>query len=823
MKGRHLISGISNLLFGGLFQLPVIKEKSLIEVKKKFLGIFTCSSFSFDMNTDDVSVIKTSWGGFKTDHVIINGTSHVINSSALNRISELFKTASISMAPLIYSLDKKEPEYVLQVGRETLYCVNGNSWEYKNVSYNSADLGDGKKYVLINSAPIAITDAQKEDYNLSLLKSKGCVKDPYIISPVAIKHKKGSRKRYSYLLLGSEFCFKEMDEIRMEDIVYFDYNKAGGVHFGAGVDFDYPKLQQSEISGIKDFFISKGAELHAEGEKFTTRVTYRISTWIKRRRQTVTLGSRGMFYSRITRKMSKTSFIPYYDFYFIHPIGWRFWGRRLEIFGSQNIQTRHTFKNKDYKRILERIYEFNPRLKDVTGKAYRAFSWNPFKKNKPYVVIGDGMLIHGHPMRKERAALEGTFIKGSKKYGRFYHFFKDVVIDTEPSNIRYDESHVNIEIERYTEGSKIDRDDEWLRSATVPLFVTHLWCRTANKLINAVDGIKGIESSHRTEYKQSEQAIEDIKKRRAIMHEYAQKPSLIKFINDLRRKTGCEIIGIDDSDRSQRDKYVSNYSEAETDYDIEGEIDLEYGSTDGTDTSNALQSDTHNTDKNRDGNLSIRRIIIIATSLVVLALLIFFVMRGITNKKEDSIDNSIAIDATNLRNQTDESTVADADEGSSEEGEIDEGLSVHPDGFAEIIDAEAEESARKFLMNFYSNILPTNKKSWDTGNLVKRYFTPEFARAYRMVDQNTPDGDIGYFDYDLFTRSQDPDYDKAEIKDIIVYSESGNLVAEVIVSLKSKAYPPEEIELTMIQKNNEWMISDYNGELSGMKNYLKMQ
>lgn len=152
-----------------------------------------------------------------------------------------------------------------------------------------------------------------------------------------------------------------------------------------------------------------------------------------------------------------------------------------------------------------------------------------------------------------------------------------------------------------------------------------------------------------------------------------------------------------------------------------------------------------------------------------------------------------------------------------------EGGNVHPDGFDEMIEAELEESARKFVTAFYSNIMPTDSKNWDEAKMVNRYFTPDFAKIYRMVGQNTPDGEIGYFDYDLFTNSQDPDFDHVEIKSITIsQNDAYQSVATVKVSLISKVYPTEIIEISMIQNNNKWMISDYNGELEGMKNFLEM-
>lgn len=844
MRGRHLIDGILYMLLGWLFQFKVRRNDSIIEVKKTVLWLFSIDDYSIDLNGDDISFIETQWKGFKTLHMIVNGETWFIKPNVESEVSGILNEEGIMLAPLIYSLNSSEPEYVLQVGKHTLYCVEGPSWEYKNVSYNVADLGSTMNYVLVNSIPIAVNDSTWEEYYISLLRGKGCKRDPFLVSPVYLKNRKKGASRYSYLLLGSEYCFQELGELKMEEIVYLDYDQSGSIHFGTGVDFYYPQLKPEEIAGIKDYFISKGAELHASGETFTTRVTYKIGTWFKKRRQSVTLGPRGVYFTRLVGKMNKTSFIPYHDFYFINPIGWRLWGRRLEIFGSQNVQTHHPFKNKDYTQILEKIYSFNPGLKESTGRGYRAFSWNPFKK-KPFVLIGDGMVIHGHPKRKERVAVEGTLVKDSKKYGKFYHLFRDVVIDTMPSNLRYDEGETGVNLELFVTGTKISIDDEWVNDTENPLFVSHLWFRTAKKLMNAIDDIKGKESVHRKNYRESDQAKQDQRKKREQMAEFARRPSLVQFMKEIRKRTGCEefveetVISDPQFDRIEKlegemtSQIESNMQETLVPTSELEEVEMPsmpQGSEENWVDSDNQSSNGLSTIKNKfaQGNESIftpKNIGIFFAGLCLLAVIIIFGIKWISGgSKTDSNSSKYGVAATGGVTTDMEGSESDG----IEEGEpLYEGGNVKPDGYVSPEEYEKiQNNAAKFVNEFYSKVIPLVNNMQDYDSLIKKYFTPEFYKMYSTVDENVPDGEVGFFDFDFISNSQDPDIRKASVQDVtVIFNELGvdkpyqDATVEVLLS-NGRSMEPISISLT--NKSGSWKIEDYNFLMSSMREFKGM-
>ena len=829
MKGRHLISGILHMLFGWLYSFSLRRRENVMEVIKKFFYVFTSETISFDFTSDDISYIETSWGPFKTTYLIINGRPFKVSTSVVKKISSIFKKEHIEVAPLICSMEEKEPEYILQLGRETLYCVEGSSWNYEDVIYNIANLRNQEEYLLINCIPILITNMHRAEEYIKMLKDKGCLRAPYLISPILIKLDGTSKKRYQYLLLGNKYCFKEKGEILIEDIVYFDQSSSGEVHFGAGVDFHYLKLGNREISGIKEYFISRGAELHAEGEKFTTRISLNISTWFKKNRQTVVLGSRGVFYTRAMGNMTKTSFIPYHDIYFINPIGWKLWGRRLEVFGSQNIQTNHTFKNKDYIKILNKIYKYNPQLKESTGISFRSFTWNPFR-NKSFVVIGEGLLIHGHPKKKERCAIEGTFINDAKSYGKFYHLFKDVVIDTKPINIRYDEKETQLQIGPFISGTKIV-EDEWLKKAQNPIFVTHLWRGSAKNLLSEIDLIRGKESKYREEYRESDQAKEDLIKKQTIMEEYSRKPSLIEFLENIRNKTGCsESVSINtvnlkplipDTESDLEICSKQNLIATEPDSSIDYEESGSYGDNNQENNATPVQKQKWNIRSLFGNILNIKYILFLVVGLIIIAIGLFIIVpkMGTTVTKTDKdlsetlhnytseseFDKEYIEETDNITDLGDEDDLTDEDEDINPYDEDEEYL---------------EMDVRSFINRFYTEIKPLVNNNENYDGLIKRYFTSDFIKTYLTVDEDVPDGGIGFFDYDFITESQDPDFSKAVIDSIIIAKDkTGQPIAYATVSLINNQNQSSHFNINLINTPDGWKISDYNNLLSKMKEF----
>lgn len=136
---------------------------------------------------------------------------------------------------------------------------------------------------------------------------------------------------------------------------------------------------------------------------------------------------------------------------------------------------------------------------------------------------------------------------------------------------------------------------------------------------------------------------------------------------------------------------------------------------------------------------------------------------------------------------------------------------------------DSEKGVRDLVEKFYSEIIPLVNNCKSYNSVIESYFSPEFVNLYTTIDEDVPDGDMGFFDYDFITNSNDPDVAKAVVKSIKISKNSaGQTVADVKVSLMSKVYEPTPIELVLTETPKGWKISDYNKLLGEMKEFKQM-
>lgn len=135
-----------------------------------------------------------------------------------------------------------------------------------------------------------------------------------------------------------------------------------------------------------------------------------------------------------------------------------------------------------------------------------------------------------------------------------------------------------------------------------------------------------------------------------------------------------------------------------------------------------------------------------------------------------------------------------------------------------------EASVRKFLLDMYAIVLPVVEKN-NGEKYIPKYFGEDLLDWYRMVDkydQTYNDGEIGCFDCELWTQSQDPDADiKATVESVRFetdYMDNESAIANV--RLKGKYNPPTIITVRLVEDGARWVITDYNGIASKMKFYM---
>ena len=135
-----------------------------------------------------------------------------------------------------------------------------------------------------------------------------------------------------------------------------------------------------------------------------------------------------------------------------------------------------------------------------------------------------------------------------------------------------------------------------------------------------------------------------------------------------------------------------------------------------------------------------------------------------------------------------------------------------------------EESVRKFVMDMYSIVLPAVAKG-NGDRYISRYCDENFSGWVKHIneyDKENYPGEIGCFDCEFWTRSQDPDLNiKPTIKNINFFTDyNDDEYADVKVSLKGEYYPATDVTLRLFHFEDGWKITDYDGMLMDMKTYL---
>lgn len=146
--------------------------------------------------------------------------------------------------------------------------------------------------------------------------------------------------------------------------------------------------------------------------------------------------------------------------------------------------------------------------------------------------------------------------------------------------------------------------------------------------------------------------------------------------------------------------------------------------------------------------------------------------------------------------------------------------SVSPNTEEEISD----EATVKNRVSAIFNDVYSGKVKGNGGNWEKKYFTDDFYDVYTMVlehDAKYHQGEIGFFDYDIWTKSQDyADDISATVSTISLRKDfNDNDFADVVVNILNGS-SKQQLNLTMLKVGDEWYIDSMDGLKSTMKTYL---
>lgn len=99
------------------------------------------------------------------------------------------------------------------------------------------------------------------------------------------------------------------------------------------------------------------------------------------------------------------------------------------------------------------------------------------------------------------------------------------------------------------------------------------------------------------------------------------------------------------------------------------------------------------------------------------------------------------------------------------------------------------------------------------------FFSDEFRALYKTAEELTPDGEMGYYDFNPWVRSRTystPGADIVKVHDITMKS----AVADVAVYPTGEKEKGFNVRVRLRFEHGDWFISNFNNDLAGLQRYI---
>lgn len=109
---------------------------------------------------------------------------------------------------------------------------------------------------------------------------------------------------------------------------------------------------------------------------------------------------------------------------------------------------------------------------------------------------------------------------------------------------------------------------------------------------------------------------------------------------------------------------------------------------------------------------------------------------------------------------------------------------------------------------------------------VEKYFTKDFIRLYKEVEnfdkENIEPGNIGFWDFSLWTGGQDGDLDSVSVLEIpMINKRNATVIVQYLITFGKYDESKTSTEFSLLFEDNEWRIDDFNNYKWRFKDYLE--
>lgn len=111
--------------------------------------------------------------------------------------------------------------------------------------------------------------------------------------------------------------------------------------------------------------------------------------------------------------------------------------------------------------------------------------------------------------------------------------------------------------------------------------------------------------------------------------------------------------------------------------------------------------------------------------------------------------------------------------------------------------------------------------SIETGrtSISEYFFSDELRAIYRAAEEVTPEGEVGYYDFDPWLRAQDYCDPQAVVESVHDIGMNA-AVADVIVYPKGRDKAGVSVRVSLRYERGDWFIANFDDDLDGLKSYI---
>ncbi len=146
-----------------------------------------------------------------------------------------------------------------------------------------------------------------------------------------------------------------------------------------------------------------------------------------------------------------------------------------------------------------------------------------------------------------------------------------------------------------------------------------------------------------------------------------------------------------------------------------------------------------------------------------------------------------------------------------------------------IVEADSiimDKNSPKYIKSYLEDMLNKAIKLPDE-RAVETYFTSDFRNLFKDVENfdeaNIEPGDIGFWDFNMWTGGQDGDLDSVAVLEIQDYrnKKSATAIVQFIVKFGKYDESKSSTDFKLLFENDEWRIDDFNNYKWRFKDYLE--